>query len=55
MTAGTSSTLKLDSADPVLIAYGTTLVKNGRIHFYDDVYGLDRQLDAALRQRPPRP
>ncbi|MBP6251166.1 MAG: L,D-transpeptidase family protein [Rubrivivax sp.] len=54
MTAGTSSTLKLDTPIPVLIAYGTTLVKKGRIHFYDDVYGLDRQLDAALRQASTR-
>jgi murein L,D-transpeptidase YcbB/YkuD len=54
MTVGTSSTLTLDTPIPVLIAYATTLVKNGRIHFYDDVYGLDRQLDAALRQASTR-
>ena len=54
MTAGTSSTVKLDTPIPVLIAYATSLVKNGRIHFYDDVYGLDRQLDAALRQTATR-
>jgi murein L,D-transpeptidase YcbB/YkuD len=36
---------------PVLIAYGTTLVIDGRIRFFDDLYGLDRRLDAALRQR----
>jgi murein L,D-transpeptidase YcbB/YkuD len=53
MTAGRSNTLQLAAPIPVLIAYGTTLVKDGRIHFYDDVYGLDRRLDAALRQRPP--
>ena len=23
----------------------------GRVHFFDDLYGLDRRLDAALRQR----
>lgn len=51
MAAGRSSTLKLEAPIPVLIAYGTTLVKDGRIHFFDDVYGLDRQLDAALRAR----
>ncbi len=51
MAAGTSSTLALAAPVPVLIAYGTTLVKDGRTHFYDDVYGLDRRLDTALRQR----
>ena len=37
---------------PVLIAYGTTLVKAGRTYFFEDIYGLDRLLNAALRQRP---
>jgi murein L,D-transpeptidase YcbB/YkuD len=36
---------------PVLIAYGTALVKGGRVHFFDDLYGHDRTLDAALRAR----
>lgn len=59
MAAGKSSTLALDAAIPVLIAYGTALVKDGRMHFHDDVYGLDRRLDAALRalrpaETPPR-
>ncbi len=55
MTAGKSATLRLDEPIPVLIAYGTALVKHGRIHFFDDIYGHDRLLDAALRQRPARP
>lgn len=55
MTAGKSATLKLDEPIPVLIAYGTALVKQGRIHFFDDIYGHDRLLDEALRQRPRRP
>jgi murein L,D-transpeptidase YcbB/YkuD len=25
-------------------------VKDGRIHFFDDIYGQDRLLEAALRQ-----
>ncbi|MBL8351662.1 MAG: L,D-transpeptidase family protein [Burkholderiaceae bacterium] len=53
MGQGRSTTLRLDAPLPVLIAYGTTLVKGGRIHFLDDIYGQDRVLDAALRQ--PRP
>ncbi|HWH75223.1 MAG TPA: L,D-transpeptidase family protein [Methylibium sp.] len=55
MAAGESFTLRLAEPLPVLIAYGTTLVRDGRIHFFDDLYGHDRALDAALRQRPPAP
>ena len=55
MSAGRSSTLRLDQPLPVLITYGTVLVKGGRAYFFDDIYGLDRVLDDALRQRPPRP
>jgi murein L,D-transpeptidase YcbB/YkuD len=51
MGRGQSMTVRLAETLPVLIAYGTTLVKDGRIHFYDDIYGHDRVLDVALRQR----
>jgi murein L,D-transpeptidase YcbB/YkuD len=52
MQAGRSTTLRLAEPLPVLIAYGTALVKDARVHFFDDIYGLDPVLDAALRQRP---
>ena len=55
MAAGRSTTLRLAQPVPVVIAYGTALVKGGRPYFFDDLYGLDRVLDTALRQRPPRP
>jgi len=51
MGSGQSATLRLTEPLPVLIAYGTSLVKGGRIHFFDDIYGHDRLLDAALRKR----
>ncbi|HJV96773.1 MAG TPA: L,D-transpeptidase family protein [Albitalea sp.] len=51
MEKGESSTLRLAEPVPVLIAYGTTLVRGGRIHFFPDLYGHDRLLDNALRQR----
>jgi murein L,D-transpeptidase YcbB/YkuD len=51
MSAGTSTTLRLARPLPVLIAYGTALVRDGRLHCFEDVYGHDRLLDAALRQR----
>jgi murein L,D-transpeptidase YcbB/YkuD len=50
MERGESATLRLTEPVPVLITYGTTLVKEGRIYFFEDIYGLDRVLDAALRQ-----
>ncbi|HSB99226.1 MAG TPA: L,D-transpeptidase family protein [Burkholderiaceae bacterium] len=50
MAAGESATLGLATPTRVLIAYGTALVKEGRIHFFDDIYGQDRLLDAALRE-----
>lgn len=51
MAAGKSTTLRLSRPVPVLITYMTALVKDGAAHFYQDVYGHDRLLDAALRQR----
>jgi murein L,D-transpeptidase YcbB/YkuD len=39
----------------VLIAYGTALVKDGRVHFFEDIYRQDRALDAALRALPRPP
>jgi murein L,D-transpeptidase YcbB/YkuD len=50
MAAGESVTLRLARPVPVLIAYATAVVKDGRIHFFDDLYGHDRLLDAALSQ-----
>ena len=61
MRSGKSFTLRLAEPVPVLIAYATALVRAGRMHFYDDLYGLDRQLESALRdasrdaRRPDRP
>ncbi|MDP2256479.1 MAG: L,D-transpeptidase family protein [Polaromonas sp.] len=55
MSRGESATLRLAEPVPVLIAYGTALVKEGRIFFFEDIYGLDRLLDTALRQRAPNP
>jgi murein L,D-transpeptidase YcbB/YkuD len=51
MGKGESAIVRLTEPVPVLLAYGTTLVKQGRIYFFDDIYGLDRLLDIALRER----
>jgi murein L,D-transpeptidase YcbB/YkuD len=50
MNKGESAALRLAEPLPVLIAYGTTLVKGGQSYFFEDIYGYDRQLDVALRR-----
>jgi murein L,D-transpeptidase YcbB/YkuD len=51
MAAGVSRTIRLRDPLPVLIAYNTVVVRQGMVHFYDDLYGHDRRLDDALRAR----
>ncbi len=55
MEKGESSTLRLRQPLPVVLAYGTAIVKaDARVYFFPDIYGLDRVLDEALRQRSAR-
>jgi murein L,D-transpeptidase YcbB/YkuD len=51
MADGTSRTLRVAQPLPVLVAYGTALVRQGRPHFFADLYGHDRLLAQALRAR----
>mgnify|MGYP000872927377 FL=1 len=51
MTKGRSATLRLNEPIPVVITYITAIAEGGRIHFYPDIYGQDKALDNALRQR----
>jgi murein L,D-transpeptidase YcbB/YkuD len=48
MHAGTSRTIRLDKPLPVLIAYSTVLVKNGKVFFFPDIYQQDSRLEHAL-------
>ena len=50
-TRGRSATQRLREPFPVVIAYTTAVVMDGRIHFFPDIYGQDKILDEALRQR----
>jgi murein L,D-transpeptidase YcbB/YkuD len=50
MSQGVSTTVRVAEPVPVVITYGTVLINDGRIHFFDDIYGDDRLLDAALKQ-----
>ena len=34
-----------------MIAYSTAIVKQGKTHFFADLYGQDKLLDRALRQQ----
>jgi L,D-transpeptidase YcbB len=48
--------VKLAHPIPVLIVYGTAIVLEDRIvHFYDDLYGQDAELDQTLQQDYPYP
>jgi murein L,D-transpeptidase YcbB/YkuD len=52
MAKGESSTLRLREPVRVLIAYSTVIARgDGRLFFFADLYGHDRLLDDALRQR----
>jgi L,D-transpeptidase YcbB len=55
MQGSPPQTVALAEPVPVLIAYGTALVKDGNVHFFDDLYGHDRTLDAALRRHERDP
>lgn len=53
MAADPPSAVTLAQPVPVLIAYGTAIVKEGKVHFFDDIYGHDRDLARALRHARP--
>lgn len=52
MAAGDDHRVDLNRALPIFIVYATAIAReNGEVDFYDDVYGLDRQLDGLLNTR----
>ena len=49
-------TVTLAQKIPVFIVYGTAIAyENGEVHFYDDIYGHDAKLAAALAKGYPYP
>lgn len=55
MTKGASNTVALQAPLPVVLAYGTVIARaDGRVYFLADIYGQDKVLDQALRQRTAR-
>ncbi len=52
MENGNSKTIRLKQPLPVVIAYATAIVKgDGKVYFFQDIYGHDKLLDAALSKR----
>lgn len=51
MRRGKSMTIRLAEPLPVVIAYSTAVVRDGRIHFLPDLYGYDAALGEALHRR----
>jgi murein L,D-transpeptidase YcbB/YkuD len=55
-TGPDNTTVKLAKAVPVFILYGTAIgYENNEVHFYDDLYGHDAKLAAALAKGYPYP
>lgn len=50
MERGKSSTLRLKTPVPVVLAYHTTVVQDGKVHFLPDIYRRDPQLAQALQR-----
>jgi murein L,D-transpeptidase YcbB/YkuD len=49
-------TVTLKNRIRVFVVYGTALAtEDGNILFFDDIYGHDQRLEAALNSRRPRP
>ena len=56
MSTGSNQQVNLTRRIPVLIIYGTVVVpEDGLVHFYDDIYGHDADLDAVLKKGYPYP
>lgn len=56
MQSGDNRQVNLTTPIPVLIVYGTVVVRDdGLVHFYDDIYGHDVTLDKVLAKGYPYP
>jgi murein L,D-transpeptidase YcbB/YkuD len=56
MNGNSTITVTLKNRIRIFIVYGTALaLEDGRILFFDDIYGHDQRLEAALNSRRPRP
>ncbi|MAL01452.1 MAG: murein L,D-transpeptidase [Alcaligenaceae bacterium] len=51
MQAGKSQTIRLNEPIPVVLAYGTVIIREGKVYFYDDLYRHDASLSKALKKK----
>jgi L,D-transpeptidase YcbB len=55
-TGPNNKTVSLKSPIPIVIFYVTGLVEDdGHVHFFDDIYGYDAELQDVLANGPPYP
>lgn len=50
-----NKTVSLPHPIPIVLFYGTAYVDNGEIHFFQDLYGYDQDLENTLKKGPPYP
>jgi L,D-transpeptidase YcbB len=56
MNGSTTQQINLTHPIPILIVYGTVIVtEDGTVHFYDDIYGHDAELEKVLDKGYPYP
>ncbi len=49
-------TVSLKKPIPIVIFYATAIVaEDGRVHFFDDIYGYDAEMQSVLAKGPPYP
>ena len=55
-TGPDNKTVSLKTPMPIVIFYVTGLVEDdGHVHFFDDIYGYDAEMQKVLKKGPPYP
>ena len=50
-----NKTVSLGKPIPIVLFYGTAYVDGGEVHFFQDLYGYDKDMDEMLKKGPPYP
>ena len=50
-----NKTVSLGKPVPIVLFYGTAYVDGGELHFFQDLYGYDKDMDEMLKKGPPYP
>jgi murein L,D-transpeptidase YcbB/YkuD len=51
----TNKSVSLGAPVPIVLFYGTAYVDNGEIHFFQDMYGYDKDMEDMLKKGAPYP